>query len=322
VTRWKGEAESINLNQEQEAKKDEVHRLASLKAHEQSMSKLLHKRIEHLRHERESHEQQTAKAERVQRRLEAQMAAVKEADSKKLAALQKKLTSLGGKAAAPHAHTAPASKASKVMSAGNDDKFVKVGKGAQMTAARTQELSQVATRKAQTAAAKTARMDAEANKVAHMLEKSSELQKEAIRDAANEARLIQRSFQKYFHQSPGAGATKLAQKKPEAHSKAVLPLQAGPRAANFASPAEKGKRQVRAASVKASHKAEPEAPAVSASTSFDSSDEKPRGFASRLDATSYYARAPAPAHKWAALGMLHACACVCKRGRGFVCVCE
>jgi len=295
--------------EEQEAKKDEAQRLASLEAHEHSMSELLHKRIEHLRHERETHDRQAAKAVRMQQKLQAQMAAVKEADSKKLAALRKKLTTLGGKAPAPHAQSAPTGKTGKVMSAGNDDKFVKVAKGAQMAAARTQQLSEQPPHKALTAALaakKTARMDAEANKVAHMLETSSKLQQTAIRDAANEAKLIQQSFKQYFHQSIGStGATKLAQTrdKTEAPAKAALPLQAGPRAANFASPANDGRQQARGAAGKGANAASKAAApaAAGASTSFDSSDEKPRGFASRLDAGAYYARAPAT-HTWSALG--------------------
>ena len=51
------------------------------------MSELLHKRIEHLRHERETHDRQAAKAVRMQQKLQAQMAAVKEAGSVEAARL-------------------------------------------------------------------------------------------------------------------------------------------------------------------------------------------------------------------------------------------
>lgn len=282
--------------EEQQAKKDELHRLASLKAHEDSMSKLLHSRIEKLKHERTEHRMQAEKVERQEAKLKAKMAAVKDADKQRLARLQKKLDKLGaGKASAP-APSAPGgakARGSKVMGAGNDDKFVKVkhGKSAEFHA-HTQELSEMpgAADTQKKALAKTAKMDAQANKVAHMLEKSSKLQQIAIRDAANEAKLIQQSFQKYFHQSL---AEKDKAPAPAAAAKSErLPLQDGPRAAGFAKHSPEVQHKVKKVEEVHLHYDKP----------FDSSDEKPRGFSQRLDAPSYFAKAAAPTNKWAALG--------------------
>ena len=291
--------------EEQQAKKDEVHRLASLKAHEESMSKLLHSRIQHLKDEREQNHLQNEKAARKERQLEAKMAAVKDADSKRLAKLQEKLDKIGaGHKSGSTQHAATAS-SHKVMNVGNDDKFVKVKQGKPAGfRARTQDLSELraAEKQKPALAAKTAKMDAQANKVAHMLERSSKLQQIAIRDAANEAKLIQASFKKYFDQHSQSLAAKPAAKpsatstaKPSAQGKgAPLPLQDGPRAAGFAKHAQEVKHQVQ--------KVAPVHVHTEASTSFDSSDEKPRGFSERLDAPSYFAKASSSTNQFAALG--------------------
>ena len=296
--------------EEQQAKKDEVHRLASLKAHEESMSKLLHSRIQHLKHEREQNHLQNEKAARKEKQLEAKMAAVKDADSKRLAKLQEKLDKIGaGHKSGSTKHAAKASR-HKVINVGNDDKFVEVKQGKPAGfRARTQELSEVrATEKQKPAlAAKTAKMDAQANKVAHMLEKSSKLQQIAIRDAAAEAKLIQTSFKKYFGQHSQSLAAKPAATstaKPPAKGKgAPLPLQDGPRAAGFAKHAQEVKHQVQ--------KVAPVHVHTEASTSFDSSDEKPRGFSERLDSPSYFAKASPSTNRFAAIGSrVHRSPCV------------
>jgi len=237
--------------EEEHARKDELHRLASVKLQGHNMGHLLSKEIQQLKDERVKEARIQAAHERAVQheravksahhkeiaRIEKERAELQAKDAERLSVLKHKLLGLEDnthtKKARVHtmeAHSAHTKKTPLVTQARKQQL-------AEMDASGMKRLFGAASKK--TRIAQREAMDKEANKVSRMLEQSSKLQQNAILDASKEVALLHqtlktKAFTSALHQSAVKDRTHAFMAAGNAKQ---LPLQDGPRAAHFTSPA-------------------------------------------------------------------------------------